>query len=193
MALAAPPGGKLVLVTQEGSIPEKQDPLRDHFILDRPLPEDSTVTAKLSLTVRNQVNSAAILIYQDKDTYLSLGYWGKPWGNNVRRTPLFAKEVEGRMNLLEFEPHEIGGEGGTPKVQLIGPRNGPETIWFKLERRGSAFTGSFGLNGARWHKVGDHTMLRMGNARLSLAASTLSADAAEVAAEFDFAEVAPAP
>ena len=192
MALAAPPGGKLVLVTQEGSIPEKQDPLRDHFILDRPLPENYTVTAKLSLTARNQVNSAAILIYQDKDTYLSLGCWGKPWGNNVRRTLLFAKEVEGRMNLLEFEPHEVGGEGGTRKVQLIGARNNPEAIWLKLEKRGSAFTGSFSVDGAHWHKVGDHTMLRMGNARLALAASNLNADAAEVAAEFDFVEVAPA-
>ena len=43
-------------------------------------------------------------------------------------------------------------------------------------------------------KIGDHTVLRMGAARLSLAAANGQASGvAEVAAEFDFVEVQPAP
>lgn len=49
------------------------------------------------------------------------------------------------------------------------------------------------IAGTRWHKTGDHTMLRMAPARLSLAAGTGGPGAAEVAAEFDWVEGQPRP
>lgn len=187
-------GGKLIIVTQKGSIYEKSDDLRNQFVLDRPLPDNYTITTKLTITLRSQQHLAALTIYRDKDNYLNLGYWGKPWGNNVFRRPFFSKEVEGQANTLEFEPRTIGGEGGTPQLDFMGPRKDPETIWLRLEKRGSTFTGSFSMDGTRWYKIADHTMLRMGDARLSLAASNGTAtNAAEVSAEFDFVEVKPAP
>ena len=186
-------GGKLVLVTQKGSIAEKQDDLRNQFILDRPLPDNYTVNVKLAVTLRSHNNWAGFQIYLDKDNYLNLGYWAKPWGNNIWRQAFFSKEVEGQVNRLEFGPRHIGGEGGTPQLDFIGGRNNPEAVWLRLEKRGSTFTASFSMDGAKWHKIGDHTMLRMGSARLSLAAANAQADAAEVSAEFDFVEVQPAP
>ncbi len=148
---------------------------------------------KVATTLRSHNNWAGVQIYLDKDNYLNLGYWAKPWGNNIWRQAFFSKEVEGQVNRLEFGPRHIGGEGGTPQLDFIGGRNSPETVWLRLEKRGSTFTASFSMDGAKWHKIGDHTVLRMGSARLSLAAANAQADAAEVAAEFDFVEVKPAP
>ena len=186
-------GGKLLIITQKGGIWKKADNLKNQFVLERDLPADYVVTTKLATTLRSQNNWAALLIHLDKDHYLQLGYWGKPWGNNVYRRPFFAKEVAGEPNVLEFGPREVGGEAGAPKIDFMGPRTSPETIWLRLEKRGSTFTGAFSMDGARWHKIGDHSMLRMGGARLGLMASNDQTDGAEVAAEFDFVEVAPAP
>src|SRR3989304_3465639 len=105
-------GGKLVLVTQKGSIAEKQDDLRNQFILDRPLPDNYTVNVKLAVALRSHNNWAGFQIYLDKDNYLNLGYWAKPWGNNIWRQAFFSKEAEGQGNRLELGPRHIGGGGG---------------------------------------------------------------------------------
>ena len=186
-------GGKLLIVTQKGGIWKNADNLKNQFVLERELTADYVITTKLSVTLRSQNNWAALLIHLDKDHYLQLGYWGKPWGNNVFRRPFFAKEVAGEPNTLEFGPREVGGEGGTPKLDFMGPRTSPETIWLRLEKKGSTFTGSFSMDGTRWHKIGDHTMLRMGGARPGIMASNDQSDGAEVAAEFDFVDIQPAP
>jgi regulation of enolase protein 1 (concanavalin A-like superfamily) len=187
-------GGKLTIVTQKGSIWQKNDTLRNQFVLERSLPANYVVTAKVAMTLRSQNQWTGMLLYLDADNYLEVGYWGKPWGSNVWRKAVFAKELEGQTNVLEFEPREIGGQPGVPKLDFMGPTKDPENVWLRVEKKGNTFSASFSMDGRNWHKIGDHTMLRMSGAKLSLMASNeTSGDSAEVAAEFDFVEIQPQP
>ena len=96
--------------------------------------------------------------------------------------------------MLEFGPRDVGGQGGVPKLDFMGPVKNPENIWLRVERKGNTFSASFSMDGREWHKIGDHTMLRTSAARLSLMASNeTSGDSAEVAAEFGFVEIQPQP
>jgi len=187
-------GGRLTIVSQKGGIGgKKDDNLRNQFVLDRDLPGDYTLTTTLAIPLRAQGNWASVLVYLDRDKYLMLGYWAKPHGNNLVRRPFFLKEIGGEGNRLEYGPYTLA-RPGRPTVEFIGAKKDAETIWLRLEKRGSAFTGSFSPDGRDWVKIGDHTVLRMGAARLSLAAANGQASGvAEVAAEFDFVEVQPAP
>jgi hypothetical protein len=166
--------------------------LRNQFVLDRDLPADYAVTTRLAIPLRAQGNWAGVLVYLDANKYLMLGYWARPHGNNLVRRPFFLKEIAGESNQLEYGSYTLE-RPGQPKVEFIGAKKDAETIWLRLEKRGNAFTGSFSVDGQGWVKIGDHTVLRMGGARLSLAAANgQAAGAAEVAAEFDFIEVQPA-
>lgn len=190
--------GKLVIVTEPGSIAQKQDTLRNQIILDRVLPADYTVTTKLAIPLRSQGNWAGIMDFVDRDNYLRVAYWAKPHGMNLWRKAVFDKEIGGEANTLEFGPRRLGREKDPSSIDFIGGRRDPETIWLRLEKRGRTFTGSFSMDGAQWHKIGDHLVPPVGEGKLSLAAanSEQSIDAygqkqAEVAAQFDFVEVVP--
>jgi hypothetical protein len=187
-------GGRLLIVTQKGGITgKKEDNLRNQLVLDRDLPADYTATVKLAIPLAAQHNWAGVLVYVDPDRYLALGYWAKPHGYNLVRRPFFLKEIEGEGNQLEYESYTLE-RPGKPKVEFIGARKTAEPVWLRIDKRGSTFTGSFSLDGQDWVKIGDHTVLRMGAARLSLvAANGQHAGVAEVAAEFDFVEIVPAP
>ena len=181
--------GKLVIVTQAGDVAGKRDDLKNQIFLDRKLPKNYTLNVKMSIPLTSRGNWGGFLIQRNKDNYLKVAYWAKPWGNNLWRKAIFVKEIRGKVNHLEFGPTEIGGKGGVPKVKLIGPRKDPETVWLRLKRKGRTFSASFSTDGKTWHRIGDHTMLRMSKARLSLAAANDRQGAAEVAAEFDVVEV----
>ncbi|MBI1874547.1 MAG: hypothetical protein HYS05_11795 [Acidobacteria bacterium] len=190
--------GKLVIVTQRGSIAQKQDTLRNQIILDRVLPADYTMTTKLAIPLRSQGNWAGIMDYVDRDNYLRVAYWAKPHGMNLWRKAVFNKEIASEANTLEFGPRRLGREKDPSSIDFVGGRRDPETIWLRLEKRGRTFTGSFSMDGAQWHKIGDHLVPPVGEGKLSLAAanSEQSIDAygqkqAEVAAQFDFVEVVP--
>lgn len=144
----------------------------NQFVLERDLPPNDVLTTKLGMTLRSHNQWSGVLIHLDKDGY------------NLWRKAMFAKELDGQTNILEFEPRNVGGEGGSPKVDFIGVTKTPEDVWLRVEKKGNTFSASFSMDGRQWHKIGDHTMLRTSAARISLMASNeLAGDSAEVAAE----------
>jgi hypothetical protein len=177
----------LLIVTQKGSIWGASKNLKNQFVLDVALPETNyDLIAKVAFYIQAQNNSCSLALLQDDDNFLELGYWGQPWGFNIRRIPHFTKEDDGQRKVLfASEPREYGAAAS------------PEVLFFKLERAGSNYTGYYSfvensppenIADIRWTKIGGQVWINA-NPKLSLYADNGSGDAAEVGAQFEFVAI----
>ncbi len=146
---------KLLIITQKGTLSESGKNLKNQFILNLNLPEDDyEVIVKASIQIQSQHNAMSIALFQDDDNFLELGYSGRvgPINNTfIMRVPHFAKEIDGRRNvLLGEEPRWHAAES-------------PETMFLRIERIGSEYNGYYSIvksqavweiEDIRWTKIG---------------------------------------
>jgi beta-xylosidase-like protein len=179
----------LLVITQKGSIWGSAKDLKNQFILNVDLPKRNfEVIAKASFQIQNQHNSLSIAVYKDDDNFLEIGYWGQPWGYNVRRVPHFTKEEGSQRNDLFADARGYGGS------------NSPENFYLKIERDSNQYSGYYSfvetkapdsIDDIRWTKIGTQAWINF-DGKLAFWADNNNAEvpfgitSPEVAAEFDF-------
>ena len=173
----------LLIITQKGSIWGASKNLKNQFIWDRGLPKrDFEVIVKASIQIQGQGNSLSVALFRDDDNFLEIGYWGQPWGGNIRRVPYFTKEQESQDFSI------------FPDRSVYGVASSPEVVYLKIEREGNQFNGYYAfvenkapdsIDDIRWTKIGTQAWINF-DGRLSLYACNGESDAPEVAVQFDF-------
>lgn len=196
-----PKNGKLLIVTERGSIAGTATNLKNQYVLDLSLPTGNyEIIAKASLQIQSTHNSISLGLFKDDDNFLELTYWGRPStdiefsegvDNEFYRVVSFVKEELGRRTAFST---------GNSK-DARGPRKESWHFLFKIERSGNEYIGYFAsfsterppenIDQVRWHKLGTHVWIDF-DGKLSLWATNRNSNIhgkgrpREVAAEFDF-------
>ena len=184
--------GLLVIATQAGTaaaVAEKED-VKNRIVLDRDLPANYTINARMNMTIYRAGGWGGLRIRTPGGSYVALGHHGLLDGfRNGYRRPFLEKVIGADQSRIVAQ--ERFWDGGKPtQVDLDAFTRRADSLWLRLEKKGSTFTGSFSFDGTRFERIGDQVLVRTEGSRLELIAFDDS-KGIETSAEFDFVEVIP--
>jgi hypothetical protein len=162
--------------------------VKNRFVLDRDLPANYTISARLSVAIGREGNTVALRVRTSDGNSVALGFGGYRGSisNAEYRRPFFGKMLGGQYAALYSA--RFWDRDKPTQVDLDGTVNTPEALWLRLEKKGFSFIGSFSFDGDRFEKIGEQTFARTEGSRLDLVAYDES-QGVETAAKFDFVEV----
>jgi hypothetical protein len=180
--------GELVIVTQPLAVAKESSEarVRNRFVLDRDLPANYTITARLSIAIVRDGNGVALRVRTPDGNFVALGYRGSEYLGNDYRRVFLGKMLDGKYAVLTSGRFWNGGK--PTQVDLNGFVKSPDALWLRLEKKGFSFIGSFSFDGSLFDTVGEQTLLRTDGSRLDLVAQDDS-QGVETAAKFDYVEV----
>lgn len=155
--------GYMRITTQTGGIyGNYYAPEPNILLTDAPV-QDFQITTKVTITPTQDHQTAGILYYQDDDNYLNLvhvhdyGVWVS-----------FHAEVDGNASYVYY-PQEV-----------LTP-----TLYLRMVRQNTIFTGYYSEDGSNWTEIGQHTIVLV-NPKIGVAACNGYPGIAEIPADFDF-------
>lgn len=159
-SLTANPGF-LRITTQTGSLRATANNQNNLLMALAPT-GNFTVTTKVTIPVSQNKQNAGIFVYADDDNFVAL------------------LRIFNSGNWVSF-----GGEVGGTYSPLFTTEPA-STVFLRIARQGSLYTGSYSSNGTDWTTVGQHSM-SSANLKMGIGASNgETAGATEIAADFDF-------
>jgi hypothetical protein len=180
--------GELVIVTQprvKAATAGGEQGVRNRFVLDRDLPANYTITARLGIAIVRDGTVVALRVRTPDGNYVVLGYGGYVYNAGYRRAFL-GKMLSGKYGVLNSG--QFWNAGKPTQINLNGFAKGPDVLWLRLEKKGFSFVGSFSFDGTLFETLGEQTLLRFDGSRLDLVAHDES-QGVETAARFDYVEV----
>lgn len=164
-SLTAVPG-KLRIVTQTGGIYATYYSTAKNILLTDAPTGNFVITTKVDFNPSANHHTAGILYYQNADNYLNLVY-------------LFSGN-----KFVSFH-HEVNGTASfTGYPQIV---NTP-SIYLRITRVGTHFSGFFSTDNVTWYSVGSYTT-SLTSPKVGLYATNSYDGIAEIPADFDFFEV----
>jgi hypothetical protein len=182
--------GELVIVTQPRvavTAPRGEPAVRNRFVLDRELPGNYTINARLSVAVVRAGTTVALRVRTPDGDYVAVGYDGflDPGQNPHRRA--FLGKMQG--GVYAAIPSSGDWDRGKPtQVDMDAFVKNPELVWLRLEKKGFSFIGSFSLDGNRFETLGEQALLRTEGSRLDLVGYDVT-KGVESGVRFDYIEV----
>jgi hypothetical protein len=124
--------GELVIVTQPRAAAKEgsEAGVRNRFVLDRDLPVNYTITARLSIAIVRDGNSVALRVRTAEGDYVVLGYRGYWYAGDLRRV-ILGKMLGGKYGDLSSD--RFWDYGKPTQVDLDGWVKTPEALWLRLE------------------------------------------------------------
>jgi beta-xylosidase len=132
------------------------------LVTDAPL-GDFQITTKVTISPTQDYQTAGILYYQDNDNYLNLVYV-HDHGTWVS----FHKEIGGNVGFIAY-PDQIT----------------TSTVYLRIDRQDTAFTGYFSTDGNVWNEVGLQ-IIAIVNPKVGIDTSNGPVGVEEIPADFDF-------
>jgi len=153
--------GYLRITTQAGDLWGSSN--NDRNILVRSaLSPDFEITTKLDFEPSANHHSAGLIVYQDDDNFVRLG------------------RVFADGQKIEF----IWEVNGTPTSALVN--NSLTTIYLKLKKAGSTFTGYYSTDGNTWIQIHQVSSINLLSPRIGLYAHNALSGIQEITADFDW-------
>jgi cytochrome c len=100
---------------------------------------DYVLETKLTTTLNGGYGQGGILVYTDDDNYVKLDAI-----SDVDNT---------RINRIELRS-EVAGEIEDPQPQYTGVPQGTTTIWLRLTKAGTSYSGEYSFDGTAWTSIG---------------------------------------
>jgi predicted amidohydrolase YtcJ len=161
-SLAAHPG-YLRITTQAGGLVGPRNDQRNLLLAAAPS-GDYHITTRMTIAPGENFQYAAIQVYEDDDNYVQLN---RAFANG---------------DTVNFD-HEAGGVvTGIQRVEAA------TTLYLRIARRGTTYSGYYSTDGQTWVTVGHHTAA-LSSPRIGLGAANNLSAVTEIPADFDFFEV----
>jgi hypothetical protein len=180
----------LLIISQASKAATEKEPegIRNRVVLVRDLPADYRVTTRLSIELIRADTRAGLRVRTTSGS-VTLGYKGYfvPF-EGPSRAPFLEKRLGAQPSLITFNGN--WDEGKPTQVNFGGPARKPETLWFRLEKKGSSFTGEFSMDGVNFVRIGQQSLIGTEGSRLELLAYDES-PGVETGVQFDFVEITP--
>ena len=183
-------GGELAIITQprvKAATSDGESVLKNRIVLDRDLPPDFTITARLNVAIVRNGNTVGFRVRTPDGNYVIIGFTGVEccFGERYRRV-ILGKEIN--RQYAQLSSSGVWDQGKPTQISLDSLPRTTDQLWLRLEKQGFTFIGSYSFDGTRFEAVGQQLMVRSDGARLELVAYDERAGA-EAGARFDSIEI----